>query len=135
MPATAVTSLNSRTSPSTSVPWRLVGIGAVLLVVLGVLVVAVGIPEVRESNRSADEREQAADDARLEARLDRLERVLRAHRSRGTPAATVEERRALVGRLEAVILDDVRARVRAGEEGLEGRIRRGDCQPGRRSGA
>src|SRR5688572_9993436 len=118
MPATAVTSLNSRTSPSTSipwrwsstalrvlvgvfmprsrsqrklsrwevlgawlrlwtpprdvdvppVPWRLVGIGAAVLVVLGVLVVAVGIPEVRDHNRAADERERAADDARLQAR-------------------------------------------------------------------
>ena len=117
------------------VPWRLVGIGAAVLVVLGVLVVAVGIPEVRERNRAADDREQAADDARLQARLRALERVLGAHRARGTPATTVEERRALVGRLEAAILDDVRARVRAGEQGLKGRIRRVDCRPGRRSGA
>ena len=117
------------------VPWRLVGVGAAVLVILGVLIATVAIPEVREHNRAADDREQAADDARLQARLRSLQRLLAVHRARGAPAATVDERRALVGRLEAAILDDVRARVRAGEEGLEGRIRRVDCRPGRRSGA
>ena len=116
-------------------PWRAVGIGAAVVAVLGVVAVAVGIPAVRDHNREAGEREQAADDARLQARVRRLNVLQAAHRAKGEPASTVPERRALVARLETSILGDVRARVRAGEEGLDGRIRRVECAPGRRSGA
>ena len=117
------------------VPWRAVGIGAALVVVLAVVVVVAGIPAVTEHNHDADEREQAAADARLQARLRRLAAVQGAHRAAGAPAGDVDERRALVGRLEEEILADARARVRAGEEGMRDRIRRVDCSPGRRSGA
>jgi hypothetical protein len=115
------------------IPWRAVGVGAVVLAVLAVLVVTVGIPAVQDENRSTAEREQAASDARIAARLRRLEAEQQPHRAQAAPAADVAERRALVGRLEAAIGDDARARVRAGD--LRGTIRRVDCQPGARSGA
>jgi hypothetical protein len=115
------------------IPWRKVQVGAGVLVVLTVLVVTVGIPAVKDDNRSAAEREQAAADARLEARLRRLAVEQRAQRAAGEPASTVPERRALVTQLESEILDDARARVREGD--LKGPVRRADCAPGRRSGA
>jgi hypothetical protein len=115
------------------VPWRALGIGAAVIAVLAVLVVTVGIPAVNDDNRSAAERERAADDARLQARLRRLNAEQRPHRSAADPAASVEERRALVTTLEGSILDDARARVREGA--LKSPVRRVDCLPGLRSGS
>jgi hypothetical protein len=117
------------------VPWRAVGIGAFVLLVLAVVVVAVGIPAVTENNRSAEERERAADKARTEERLRLLVAVQGAHHASGGPATSVPERRALVEQLESLVLKDARGRGRAHEVGLEGRIRRVECKPGRRSGA
>ena len=115
------------------IPWRAVWIGVAVLAVLAVLVVAVGIPAVKDDNRSASEREQAAADARLEARLRRLQAEQRVHRAAGPPATDVDGRRALVALLEREILEDARARVRARD--LRAPVRRVDCAPGRRSGA
>jgi hypothetical protein len=115
------------------IPWRAVGIGAGVLFVLAVLTVVAGIPAVKDDNRSRSVREQAAADARIDARVRRLTIEQRAHRAEAAPAAGVEERRALVARLESEILDDARARVRAGN--LKGPVRRVDCAPGQRSRA
>ena len=115
------------------IPWRAVWIGAGVIAVLAVLTVTLGIPAVKDDNRATSEREQAAAEARLKARLRRLNLEQRAHRATAEPAATVAERRALVGRLELEVLADARARVRARD--LDGPIRRVDCLPGRRSGA
>jgi hypothetical protein len=117
------------------VPWRALGIGAAVLAVLGVLVVAFGIPAVNQDNKSAADRERAAHEAQLRARLRLLAGIQIAHRSTAEPATTVEERRALVGKLESVILADVRARARRHEYGITDRVRRVECRPGRRSGA
>jgi hypothetical protein len=117
------------------VPWRALGIGGFVVLVLAVLVVAVGIPAVQEHNRDTASREQAAAEARTKARLRLLAGVLTAHHAAGEVARDVAARRTLVGELEANILKDARGRVRAKEIGLEDRIRRVDCRPGRRSGA
>lgn len=115
------------------IPWRAVGIGAGVIAVLAVLVVTLGIPAVQEDNRSASEREQAAAQGRIDARIRRLNLEQRAHRATADPASTVEERRALIVLLKREILADARARVRA--RTLRGPIRRVDCLPGGRSGA
>src|SRR5215208_1898656 len=88
------------------VPWRAVGIGAFLVLVLVVLAVAVGIPAVTEHNRTVDERERAAAKEQTRARLARLALVQGAHHASADAAATVPERRALVERLEALVLKD-----------------------------
>jgi hypothetical protein len=117
------------------IPWRAIGIGAFVVVVVAVLVVAVGIPAVQENNRDTESREQSAAQARTKARLRLLAAVQNAHHGAGEGARDVAGRRALVRELEAQILKDARARVRAKEVGLRDRIRRVDCRPGRRSGA
>jgi len=115
------------------VPLRAVGIGAAVLLVLVVLTVLVGIPAVKDDNRRTAAREKAAADARVAARVRRINAEQRSHHARAAPADDVAARRALVGELEASVLADARARVRAGD--LKGAIRRVDCAPGRRSGA
>jgi hypothetical protein len=115
------------------VPRRAFGIGAAVLFVLAALIVLVGIPAVKDDNRRTAERERAAAQARLAQRLRLIAAEQRPHHAKAAPTDDVGSRRALVGRLEASVLADARARVRAGD--LKGPIRRVDCAPGRRSGA
>jgi hypothetical protein len=117
------------------IPWRTLGIGAFVVLALVVVVVAVGIPAVQEHNSDTESREKAADQARLRERLRRLAALQVSHKAAGEPATDVPGRQALVRELEAKILVDARARARAKEEGMKGRIRRAECRPGRRSGA
>jgi len=117
------------------IPWRALGIGAFVVLVLAVVVVAVGIPAVQKHNRDTESREKAADQVRLRALIRRLAALQVSHRAAGEPAKDVPARQALVRALEAKILFDARARVRAKEEAMQGPIRRVECRPGRRSGA
>jgi hypothetical protein len=117
------------------IPWRAVSIGAAALVVLAVVVVAFGIPAVTEHNHAADERERAADQARLRERLRRLAALQTAHQAAGERANDVAARQTLVRELESKVLVDARERARVKEDGMKGPIRRVECRPGRRSGA
>ena len=109
------------------VPWGRVAVGAGVLVVAAVVFVVVGLPAIEGSNDAAREREDERFAARQAERRRRvaLEQAPRRAVADSAPARSPEERRALVGRLEAAVLGDARARVRAGV--FTGTIRRVDC--------
>ena len=114
---------NRRLSPRAL---RLVIAGAALALIAGA---AVTIPMFSESKQTSEQRareRQARLVAQERARLIREQRPVRGASS-GPPARTVEQRRELVGVMEAAILEDSRARTRSGE--LDGTIQSVECGP------
>ncbi|MEI2701996.1 MAG: hypothetical protein V9E83_06300 [Baekduia sp.] len=109
---------------------RLLAVAAALLLVLAAAAVAVTLSE---RDRAADRaRERRSTAAVLRARVERIQAPHRGSEPElvpgagSTPAARLEARAALVGRVEQAILRDARRRDRAGE--LDGPVRSVSCK-------
>ena len=116
------------------VPWRAIGVGTVVLLVVLGTAAAIVIPRVDDERQAASWRSQRAEAERHAAFLTTVDREQRAHRGRGrrdpgvgaAVARRTEVRTALVSWAESGIADDARGRTRK-------RIRGVDCEPFPRS--
>ena len=107
------------------VPWGKVAVLGAVVVAAAVAFVVLAVPAIEGSNDNAADRENARLAARKAERDRRIAATQAPHRAGGAPADSPEERRALIARLEEVVGDDARARVRTGA--FRGTIRRVDC--------
>ena len=107
-------------------PRRKAAIVGVLALVAIAVALIIAIPAINSSKERESAREKASQDAFIAARRKRLQIDQTAHTSAGRPATDRAGRVALIGDLEAAILSDARARVKAGN--LTGAIKGSSCK-------